>query len=162
MMHYYLGNLDAAIDSLTSAVELQPNDHLARSNLGDALWNAGREDEARHEFEKAEAMVESALQVNPNDPFSMMDLAWILAMLDRPDGARALMDKARGLAPDDPYIHYINALVFLRAGDKDAALAALEVAADKGYSRKLLAAEPYLAHFRGDTRFSAIVNAGKY
>lgn len=162
MMHYYSGNLDAAVDSLTKAVELQPNDHLARSNLGDALWNAGREDEARQEFKKAESMAESALRVNPNDPFSMMDLAWIFAMLDKHDDARALIDKARGLAPDDPYTHYIDALVFLRAGDKDAALAALEIAADKGYSRKLLAAEPHLTHLRGDTRFSTIVNAGLY
>ena len=162
MMHYYSGNLDAAIENLTNALELQPNDHLARSNLGDALWIAGREDEARQEFKKAETMVESALRVNPNDPFSMMDLAWIFAMLDKPDDARALMDRARGLAPDDPYTHYIDALVFLRTGDKDAALAALESAADKGYSRQLLAAEPHLADLRKDTRFSAIVNAGQY
>jgi len=159
MMHYYSGNLDAAIESHAKAVELQPNDHLARSNLGDALWHTGRKEEARQEFKKADTMVESALRVNPNDPFSMMDRAWILAMLDQPDDARALMDKARGLASDDPYTHYIDALVFLRTGDKDAALAALEIAADKGYSRKLLAAEPHLAGIRNDTRFSTIVNA---
>ena len=159
MMHYYSGNLEAAIANLSSAVDLQPNDHLARSNLGDALWVAGREDEARQEFERAEKMVESALRVNPNDPFSMMDLAWILAMLDKSDDARSLIDRARDLAPDDPYTHYIDALVFLRAGDKDAALAALEIAADKGYSRQILAAEPHLKGLRNETRFLAIINA---
>jgi tetratricopeptide (TPR) repeat protein/TolB-like protein/DNA-binding winged helix-turn-helix (wHTH) protein len=160
LLHYYMGNLDDAIESLTDAVELKPNDHLARSNLGDALWIAGREDEARSEFRKAEALVESALQVNPNDPFSMMDLAWVRAMLDKHDSARDLMDRARGMAPDDPYTYYYDGMIFLRAGDKEAALDALEIAADKGYSRLMLGTEPHLEKLRNDARFSAIVNAG--
>ena len=160
LLHYYMGNLDDAIESLTDAVELKPNDHLARSNLGDALWIAGREDEARSEFRTAEALVESALQVNPNDPFSMMDLAWIRAMLEKHDSARNVMDRARGMAPDDPYTYYYDGMIFLRAGDKEAALDALEIAADKGYSRLMLGTEPHLEKLRNDARFSAIVNAG--
>ena len=159
LLHYYMGNLDDAIESLTNAVDLKPNDYLARSNLGDALWFAGREDEARRAFKKAEALVESALQINPNDPFSMMDLAWIRAMLDKHDSARELMDRARGMAPDDPYTYYYDGMIFLRAGDKEAALDALEIAADKGYSRLMLDTELHLEKLRNDPRFSAIVNA---
>ena len=159
LMHYYLGDLDAAIDSHTHAVQLQPNDYLARSNLGDALWVAGRRTEALQEFATAEAMALSAFQVNPNDPFTMMDLAWIQAMLDKPGEARQLIDKARILAPDNPYSHYYDALVYLKAGNEDAALAALQIAADKGYSREMLAAEPHLASIKMDPRFSAIVNS---
>ena len=159
LLHYYMGNLDAAIESHSNAVDLKPNDYLARSNLGDALWIAGRKDEARREFKKAEALVESALQVNPNDPFSMMDLAWIRAMLDKHDSARELMNKARRMAPDDPYTYYYDGMIFLRAGDKESALDALEIAADKGYSRLMLNTEPHLKELRNDARFSAIVNA---
>lgn len=160
LMHYYLGDLDAAIDSHKSAVELQPNDYLARSNLGDALWVADQNDDAMREFEMAEQLATSALDVNPNDPFTMMDLAWIQAMLNKGDEARILMDKALELAPEDPYTHYYNALILLRSGDKNATLEALHLAADKGYSRQMLAAEPHLMPLRGDPRFSAIVNAG--
>ena len=46
LMHYYLGDLDAAIESHKRASELAPNDPLTHSNLGDALWIAGRADEA--------------------------------------------------------------------------------------------------------------------
>jgi len=162
LMHYYLDDLDVAIDNLTSAVELKPNDYLARSNLGDALWIAGREGDALQAFEKAEAMAERTLQVNPSDPFTMMDLSWIKAMLNKHAEARTMIDKARGLAPDDPYSHYYDAMVFLRAGDTAATLAALEIAAAKGYSLQMLAAEPHLAILRNDPRFSAIVNAGSY
>ena len=160
LLYYYMGNLDAAIENLSSAVELRPNDYLARSNLGDALWIAGREDEARGEFRKAETLVESALQINPNDPYSMMDLAWVRAMLDEHDSARDLMDRARGMAPDDPYTHYYDGMIFLRAEDKEAALDALEIAADKGYSRLMLGTEPHLSTLRDEPRFAAIVNAG--
>ncbi len=160
LMHYYLGDLDAAIASHNKAIELQPNDHLARSNLGDALWSADRKEAARREFSKAETMAEAALDVNPNDPFSMMDLAWIRAMLDRHDKARVLIDKARGLAPDDPYTYYYDGMVSLRAGDKDAAIAALEIAVEKGYSRLLLGAEPHLADLRNNPRFSALISGG--
>jgi Flp pilus assembly protein TadD/TolB-like protein/DNA-binding winged helix-turn-helix (wHTH) protein len=160
MMRYYLGDLEAAVENLTTSVELQPNDHLARSNLGDALWVAGRRDDARREFETAEALAARALQVNPNNPLVMMDLAWIRAMLDKHESARTLIDRARGMAPDDPYMYYYDGMIFLRAGDKEAALDALEIAADKGYSRLMLNTEPHLEELRNNARFSAIVNAG--
>ncbi len=158
LMHYYLGNFDAAIENHRHAVELQPGDHLARSNLGDALWVAGRA--AIPSSAKQGNWARRALAVNPKDPFTLMDLAWISAMLDQREEARALIDRARALAPDDPYSHYYDALVSLRAGQRDAALAALAVAADKGYSRQLLSVEPHLAPLKDDPRFATIVNAG--
>ena len=160
LMHYYNGDFDAAIANLSKAVELQPNDHLARSNLGDALWNAGRKAEAQREYGKAETMAKSALEVNPNDPLKMMDLAWIRAMLDKHAEARALMDKALVMSPDDPYTYYYDGIVYLRAGDKEAAMDALEIAADKGYPRLMMGTEPHLKELKNDARFSAIVNAG--
>ena len=158
LMHYYLGDADAAIASHNRAVELNPNDHLARSNLGDALWNAEHEADAIREFETARPLAEALLQINPNDPFAMMDLSWIYAMLGEQELARSTIDKALELAPDDPYTHYYDAMVRLRAGDKTAALDALEVAVDKGYSLQMLAAEPHLAVLRDEPRFSHIVD----
>lgn len=160
LMHYYNGDFDDAIASHVKAIELEPNDYLARSNLGDSLWNAGRKEEAQREFLKAQTMAEKALEVNPNDPFTMMDLAWIHAMLDKHGEARELMDKALVMAPDDPYTYYYDGIVLMRAGDFDGALRALEIAADKGYSRLMMGTEPHLKELRNDARFSAIVNAG--
>ena len=136
---------------------LQPGDHLARSNLGDALWVAGRYDEARLEFEKAEQQAENAMSVNPNDPYTMMDLAWISTNIDKNDKARALIDRALMLAPDDPYTHYYDALILVRADDLDAALAAIAAAVERGYSRKMLAADPQLQALREEPEFRAAV-----
>jgi tetratricopeptide (TPR) repeat protein/TolB-like protein/DNA-binding winged helix-turn-helix (wHTH) protein len=160
LMQYYLADTDAAIESLTTAVDLTPNDYLARSNLGDALWVAGRKDEARREFEAAGRLAEDTLRVNPNDPYTVMDLSWIYSMLGNHDKARTSIDRARGMAPDDPYTYYYDGMVFLRAGDKDAAIAALEIAAEKGYSRELLGVEPHLEELRNDRRFAAVVDGG--
>jgi Flp pilus assembly protein TadD/TolB-like protein/DNA-binding winged helix-turn-helix (wHTH) protein len=157
LMHYYLGNIDAAIASQRAAVELEPKDHLARSNLGDALWVADRQEEAREAFVTARKLASDALQVNPNDPATMIDLAWIVAMLGDFAEAENLMDRARDLAPDDPYTHYYDALVLYWAGDTDKALESLDTAVDKGYSGYMLAAEPLFAPLRNDPRFAAIV-----
>jgi hypothetical protein len=45
----------------------------------------------------------------------------------------------------------------LRRGNTDAAIAELRLAADNGYSLKLMAAEPHLASLRGHPEFTAIV-----
>jgi tetratricopeptide (TPR) repeat protein len=138
MMHYYLGNNEAAIDSHTHAVELQPNDHLARSNLGDALAAAGRTDEAVQEYERANR-----------------------AALGQHDEARAHIDKARAIVPTDPYVHYIDGLTRNRVDDTEGAIAALTAAVDNGYPIKLLAGDPNLSALRDNPHFNDILDAAK-
>jgi tetratricopeptide (TPR) repeat protein/TolB-like protein/DNA-binding winged helix-turn-helix (wHTH) protein len=156
LMHYYMGDFDAAIESHLNAVELQPHDHLARLNLGDALWAAGRKDDARREFKTASTMATDALQVNPNDPFTIMDLAWIKANLGEDEAARKLIDRAIEMVPDDPYVHYINGLMLNRAGDTGSAIKALRTAVELGYSTVLLAGDPNIENLRADSHFSEI------
>lgn len=158
LMHFYVGDYEAAIESQKAAVELQPNDHLARANLGDTLLAAGRAAEARQAFEEANRMAASALQVNPNDPLIIMDLAWIKTGLGEQDEARRLIDRAMKLVPDDPYAHYYNGLMHNRVGNNSQAFAALQTAVDLGYSTALLAGDPNIENLRGDSRFRDIAN----
>jgi tetratricopeptide (TPR) repeat protein/TolB-like protein/DNA-binding winged helix-turn-helix (wHTH) protein len=158
LMYYFLGDLDAAIDNHRQATLLAPNDALTHSNLGDALWIAGRHDEAILSFEEAEKLAIAALDVNPNDPNRQMDLAWILAMLGRVEEARALIERAQSLSPDDPYVYFIDALIWLQTDDAEEALAALEMAVDKGYSKTLLAAEPHLSRLRQHPQFNQLLS----
>jgi TolB-like protein/Flp pilus assembly protein TadD/DNA-binding winged helix-turn-helix (wHTH) protein len=161
LMLYYLGREDDSIAAHRKAVELAPNDHLSWMNLGDALFNAGDTEEARRVFTTAENLVASAIAVNPNDPSNLMDMAWIGAMLDRPAEARELINRALEQSPDDPYVHYINGLILLRSGDADAAIDSLKIAAEKGYSLQVMAAEPYLASLYSRSKFTAILQAGR-
>ena len=158
-MHYYLGQYDESIEIHQNAVSLEPNDFVSRSNLGDALWNSGDRESAREVFQEALLLAEDALNVNPNEPFTIMSLAWVHAILGDENEARALMDRALSLAPDDPFTHYYNGLVLVRAGDIEGAIAALEVAVDSGYPIALLAAEPHLASLHDFTEFLEIIGA---
>ena len=158
LMYYYLGDYVRAIEAMTRAVELQPNDHLAHANLGDVLWAAGHAADSKASFSRARTLGEKALAVNPSDPYTLMDLAWIYAMLNDGDKARETIDRVLDLIPNDAYSHYYDALIALQAGDEQHALAALHRAADAGYSRVLIQAEPHLAALRNNPEFLAIVS----
>ncbi|GAA0852816.1 tetratricopeptide repeat protein [Aliiglaciecola litoralis] len=157
LMYYYLGNLDAAIFNHNKAVKLSPLDHLARSNLGDALYIAGRKKQATDEFKQAEELVLNALQVNQNDPFLMMDLSWIYTMLGKLDLANVTIRRVIELAPDDPYSHYYSGLVSLYSGDRKSAIQALKQAVDLGYPPRMIAVEPHLKSLHNDSVFLSLV-----
>ncbi|MDT8322127.1 MAG: tetratricopeptide repeat protein [Xanthomonadales bacterium] len=161
LMYYYLGRPQEAIEAQLRSVELAPGDHLAWSNLGDALWMGGRTAEAQEAFGTAKHLANAALDVNPNDPGYIMDLAWITAMLDRPREARNLIDRALAASPDDPYGHYYSGLIRLRAGDPDGALADFEAALDRGYPISLLTRDPQLKPIRADRRFEDMTGRRK-
>jgi tetratricopeptide (TPR) repeat protein/TolB-like protein/DNA-binding winged helix-turn-helix (wHTH) protein len=161
LMYYYLGQLEESIDAHSQAIKLAPNDHLAWSNLGDALWIYGKHAQAKEAFGTAEQLATSALQVNPNDPGYLMDLAWITTMLEKIPEANKLIDRAQTQAPDDPYVHYIEGLMLLHSEKTDAALSSFETATEKGYSIQMLASDPQLTSLRGNPRFNRITRQAK-
>ncbi len=161
LMYYYLGQAEESINAHSQAIKLSPNDHLAWSNLGDALSIFGKKEQAKDAFETAEQLAQSALKVNPNDPGYQMDLAWIETMLDKNQEAKRLIDRARAQAPDDPYVHYYEGLMLLHDGETDAALSSFERAVDKGYSVQMLASDPQLAALQGDPRLEKMTRKAK-
>lgn len=161
LMYYYLGRAEESIEAMRQSVELAPNDHLAWSNLGDALGLGGQGEEARAAFEKAEGLARAALEVNPSDAPVLMDMAWIQAMLGRPAEARDLIDRSLSLSPDDPYGYYYSGLIHVRAGQPDRALDDFESALEHGYPVNMLVQDPQLAALRDSERFRGIVSAGE-
>ncbi len=161
LLRYYLGEYEAAAAALRSAIDMQPRDHLYWSNLGDVLWNGGKEDEARDAFTQARKLADAALEVNSNDAAVVMDRAWVKAMLGDGGGAMLDIERSASMLPDDPYVDYIRALILHRMGDADGAVDSLEIAVEKGYPTTVLAAEPHLAPLRSDRRFIAIIGRDK-
>jgi Flp pilus assembly protein TadD/TolB-like protein/DNA-binding winged helix-turn-helix (wHTH) protein len=158
MLHYYLGQIEEAATALQQATEIAPNDYLAWSNLGDVLSFSAAPENARTAFEKAEQLAEEQRRINSRDADTMVDLAWIKAMLDRFDEAGALASSALEVAPEDPRVHYLNALILARRGDSTAAIDSLETAVQLGYSLALIAAEPHLRSLRGERRFQELIS----
>jgi Tfp pilus assembly protein PilF len=157
MLHYYLGQIDEAAAALNRAAEIAPNEYLTWSNLGDVLSFSATPQTAREAFAKAEQLAEQQRRVNSRDADTMIDLAWIKAMLDRPAEATELVAGALEIAPSDPRVHYINALILARQGEAAAAIRSLEMAAEMGYSLTLIAAEPHLSQLRGERRYQELI-----
>jgi hypothetical protein len=83
--------------------------------------------------------------------------AWAAAMLGDGDLADELIRRAKISAPNNPYVHYYDALLKTRNGSHEAALDSLSVALDSGYPRIMLVSEPLLADLRDTKRFSVLV-----
>jgi tetratricopeptide (TPR) repeat protein/TolB-like protein/DNA-binding winged helix-turn-helix (wHTH) protein len=158
LMRYYLGDFAGAIEAHRRATELSPGNYLAWSNLGDAYYASGRGGEAREAFATALEVAQPHMDVNPNDPGLLMDLAWIRAMLGDEKMARSMIGRALTIAPDDPYAHYIDALIHLESGNTDASLNSLEHAVDAGYPVDMLAAEPHLRPLRDNAKFIKLIS----
>ena len=158
LMHYYLGQHDAAIEAIRLGLELSPSDHLMWANLGDILTDAGDADAARDAYTRARELADVELDVNPNNPAVLMDAAWIDAMLGDETAARSGIARAKAASPDDPYASYYEGLIFARYGDIEAALDSLEQAIANGYSTTILEAEPLLASLHDHPRFVALTN----
>jgi tetratricopeptide (TPR) repeat protein/TolB-like protein/DNA-binding winged helix-turn-helix (wHTH) protein len=157
LLYYYLGEMHKAVAAHRKAIELAPNDHLAWANLGDALSFTPDKAAARAAFGTAERLADGKLSINPTDAGTLIDLAWIKSMLDKPGEAQRDIARARELTPGDPYVHFVSALVEIRAGDATTVYDDLQAAVAMGYPPKLLAAEPHLRHLRGQPEFAALV-----
>ena len=157
ILHYYLGQIDDAVAALERAAAITPNDYMSWSNLGDVLSFSATPEKARQAFARAEQLAEERRQINRRDADTTIDLAWIKAMLDRFDEAAALTAAALEIAPTDPRVQYVSALVLARRGDAAAAIASLETAVEMGYPVALIAAEPHLESLRDERKYRELI-----
>lgn len=158
MLHYYGGESAAAKAALEQAIAMAPENYLAWSNLGDVLSVAGDTEGANRMFREADRLARERLARNNRDASTLLDLAWIRAMLGDFGEAQQLIGTSLALSPTDPYVHYYDGLVRARLGDTESALDRLETAAEMGYPRVLIRAEPHLAVLHGSPRYAALVN----
>ena len=156
VIYYYLGRFVESVATHRQAIAMAPEDSSVWLNLGDALQFSSEPDQAREAFEKAAELAAVHLDVNPREAAFMLDLAWAEAMLGDTERSGELIRQAIRIAPSYPYGYYYLALLKTRLGDKEAALDALDAAIDKGYSKAMLAAEPYLIDLTEEDRFVAL------
>jgi serine/threonine protein kinase/TolB-like protein/Flp pilus assembly protein TadD len=155
---YYLGRFDEAVAMYRRALNQAPDDFQMWGNLGDALSRIpAREGDTAAAYRKAVELAEAELRINPGDADALSGLALYHAALGHAELARKFDAEARGREPGNMHIHYNAAVVRVRLGASEAALAELERAVELGYQRQLLAADAGLEPLRHNPRFAALV-----
>ena len=149
-LHYYARRYEAAVAQYRRLVELSPSLYVPHMDMAQALDQMGRPEDAVAEAEKA-------LEMSPGNPEAITILAHARAAAG--DRARARADLERlGAAGSRTAAPWFLSQVQLALGDRDAALASLERAADeRSPHMSYIAVEPRLDGLRDESRFRALV-----
>jgi tetratricopeptide (TPR) repeat protein len=114
------GDLNRAIEVLSSLVEDQPDYASARVNLGHAYYSNGEYVAAARQFEEAHAL-------DPDNPRVLLNEAAARSALDQLDKAIELLIAALNIDPEFRDVHYNLAIAYWRKGRKPEAMAELEM-----------------------------------
>jgi tetratricopeptide (TPR) repeat protein/DNA-binding winged helix-turn-helix (wHTH) protein len=158
IIYYFLGRYDESVAIHRRAVEESPNQYYVWLNYGDALFFSSEPEKASAAFRRSAEIAESLLEVDPGRADVMDELAWAKAMLGDIDSARQLIDRSLSIDPDNPYVHYFDALVSVKEGQYDRAVAALREAVSGGYPAIMLASEPHLSALQDLPEFIQLVS----
>ena len=85
----------------------------------------------------------------------------LLSRILRPAELAAVFQPVLDVAGPGRRGHYYEGLIRQKAGESEAAVAALETAVEEGYSAQLLAADPQLAGLRAQAGFQRITGKAK-
>jgi len=157
IIYYYLGRFDESVAIQRQAVE-ESLDFVDWLNLGDALLFSSKPEKASEAFQRAAEIAESALSVDAANTATMYALAWAKAMLGDLESARKLIDNSLSMDPNNPYVHYYDALLSVREGHQDGAVAALAKAVEGGYPAIMLINEPHLTDLYDRRDFRDLVS----
>lgn len=95
-----------ALRAFERAAWMAPNDPRIQWALANTLWRVGRGADAVPVYERV-------IELLPSEAAPRCNLAELLAVLGRVDDARVQITAAIGLAPDDPHIHFAEAVLRL-------------------------------------------------
>jgi serine/threonine-protein kinase len=155
-VYYLQGRYADAAVAYREAIARRPNSALTHRNLGDALRQLHRDDEARAAYTDAIRLYDADLTVNPRDAVAIATRATCLARTARVKQAVADSDRALRLAPDNPDVLYERTLVLLASDRRGDAVAAAARAAAAGYSLELLKGDADVAPLTQDPRFRTL------
>ncbi len=109
-----LGQFEAAKQSLTTAIELDPGLLEARANLSGLFIDANQGQEAL-------AIIDPGLKLAPQDPSLLMNRAIALVLANKREEAAAAYEKVLAVVNNDPELHADYAQLLVQLGKKEQA-----------------------------------------
>jgi eukaryotic-like serine/threonine-protein kinase len=143
-----------AFENAVSSSRGNSNTYLRWANLADTLrWIPGREQASRDAYRQAQTLLRPLQERAPNDATLLSRMGLYAARLGERADAVAMTQRAVQAEPETADVRYRAALVYELSGERDAALAELKAASQRGYPFNLINAEPDLIALRRDPRF---------
>jgi len=157
-MFYYLGDYERASGILRHVTEIVPDVYWAWGNYANVLrYIDGQSEATTSAYERAIELAESATEINQADWDAWKSLANYCANLGQPEKAVYAIEQAKALATRNPTIMYFEALVLVRLGRPAEALDSLELAAEYGYPRRIIEADPEFQSLTTNKRFGVLI-----
>jgi tetratricopeptide (TPR) repeat protein/tRNA A-37 threonylcarbamoyl transferase component Bud32 len=131
------GNVAAATEAFTRAIEKDRDFALAHAGLGDAYWAQYQETKDNRWTEPALRSITEALRIDPGQPEVRISLALVYHGTGRSEDAIQELRRALALAPNNDYAHRLLGTVLRDTGASAEALAEFEKAIElrPGYWR---------------------------
>jgi tetratricopeptide (TPR) repeat protein len=136
----------------------QANDYRARGSLARIYWLTGQSDRANKTYQLAIDQAEKLLQLNPRNSDVHILVSRYYAMLQRKPEALSHVTSALNASQNDPHYLVIAAVVYLRLGDREAALNLMEQAMANGATVLAIRAEPELDVLEADPRYKVLMS----
>jgi tetratricopeptide (TPR) repeat protein/tRNA A-37 threonylcarbamoyl transferase component Bud32 len=157
-LRFFQGHYTDAAAAFDKAVALNATVYLYWANLGDAYrWIPGKQEKEREAYSRAIALVRERITAAPQDPTFQSQVALYLSKMG--DGPASLdeLQRWQRLAKKTPASHFRAAMVHEIAGQRAAALEALDAALKGGYSLEEVRSEPELVKLRSDPKYHRLV-----
>lgn len=148
----------AAFEGAVAKETGNTQDFLAWARLANALsWIPGRNDSVQQAYTQARDLLTPRLEQAPTNADYLSRMAGYKAKLKDFVAAQQDIKKALSIAPEHAEILFRAAVVYEMAGQREAALGAINKARQLGYSNKAIDAEPELLELRRDPTYMKFV-----
>lgn len=158
LTYFDMGDFNKAADAFEKAVELGPDDHWSWGNLAQAYEIIGENDASQAAYKKAIELATASLARNERDWVSNARLAMYIVMSgEKEEGLKRIrVSVTEGAELDE--VHFYDAVIRSRLGQKQEALDALKRAVELGYPVKLIANDPRFVDLKAEQRFIDLVD----
>jgi serine/threonine-protein kinase len=153
-VEFFQGRYDRAAAAFRAGIELLPNSNILWFNLAESLrWQPERETDSRAAYRKAIELAEARVDARPDDVSALSRISRSYAKLGDHRMARAALNLTPEAARDSSPALIAAVIVHELAGERSAALAAVERARKAGLWTQELEDDPELRALRQDPRY---------
>jgi len=161
------GRNGEAVGIMESAVKFaaieQQKEYRIWGNLGDVYWlTKAPPEKSQAAWRAAATIAESQLASKAEDPALLLSMiAKYRAKLGEQQEAQEKIQEAIRLAPANPTVRFQSGMIAALVGNKNQALAELEMAAGLGYATEEISKAPEFAPLKNEPRFQQLLQQFK-